>query len=121
MACLLLQHCMLQLWPAAVRQLGRLWPALLPTHAVVRPQVFAKMLQLITTIAQSSPQVGRRDSFVAISGFSDRMADAKLKGPCCEALTALSEAAGPQFVSTQLHSKAAAHKSPKASCPLPCS
>ncbi len=77
-------------------------------------QVFAKMLQLITAIAQNSPAVGKRDAIVAIGGFTDRMADTKLKGPACEALTALSEAVGPQFVATQLHNKAAAQKSPKA-------
>ena len=41
------------------------------------------------------------------------MADPKLKAPTGEALSALAEAVGPQFVATQLHKKAAIHKSPK--------
>ena len=40
----------------------------------------------------------------------------KLKGPAGEALTAMSEALGPQFVFTQLHKRAAAHKNPKVCC-----
>jgi len=43
----------------------------------------------------------------------DKVSDPKLKGAAGEALTALSESVGPQFVCTQLHKKAAAHKSPK--------
>jgi cytoskeleton-associated protein 5 len=31
----------------------------------------------------------------------------------CEALTAMSEAVGPQFVMAELHKRAAAHKNPK--------
>jgi len=33
----------------------------------------------------------------------------------CEALTAISEAVGPQFVMAELHKRAAANKNPKAS------
>lgn len=41
------------------------------------------------------------------------MSDPKLKAVAGEALSALAEAVGPQFVATQLHKKAAVHKSPK--------
>ena len=57
--------------------------------------------------------VSKRDAFVALPGLADKMADMKLKGPAGDALSALSEACGPQFVCTQLHKKAAAHKNPK--------
>ena len=59
--------------------------------------------------------VSKRDAFVALPGLADKMADMKLKGPAGDALTAMSEACGPQFVCTQLHKKAAGHKNPKVS------
>ncbi len=59
--------------------------------------------------------VSKRDAFVALPGLADKMADMKLKGPAGDALTAMSEACGPQFVCTQLHNKAASHKNPKVS------
>lgn len=51
------------------------------------------------------------------------MCDAKLKTPALDALTAISEAVGPQFVAQQLHKKAVAHKNPKVPstpCPPTC-
>jgi hypothetical protein len=42
-----------------------------------------------------------------------QVSDMKLKGPSFETLSTLAEAAGPQFVASMLHKKAAAHKNPK--------
>ena len=71
------------------------------------------MFELIALLANESSKLSKKDAFTAISGLVDKMSDIKLKGPAGDALTAMSEALGPQFVFTQLHKKAAAHKNPK--------
>ena len=75
-------------------------------------QVLARSFDVMAVLASTWP-LGKRDAFIALAGLADKMADIKLKGPAGDALTALSEACGPQFVCTQLHKKAAAHKNPK--------
>ena len=75
-------------------------------------QVQARSFDVMAVLASSWP-VGKRDAFIALAGLADKMADMKLKAPASDALTALSEACGPQFICTQLHKKAAAHKNPK--------
>lgn len=71
------------------------------------------MFELIALLATESSKLSKKDAFTAISGLVDKMSDIKLKGPAGDALTAMSEALGPQFVFTQLHKKAVAHKNPK--------
>lgn len=73
------------------------------------------MFELISLLASESSKLSKKDAFTAISGLVDKMSDIKLKGPAGHALTAMSEALGPQFVFTQLHKKAAVHKNPKVS------
>jgi cytoskeleton-associated protein 5 len=75
-------------------------------------QVLARSFDVMAILASTWP-LGKRDAFIALAGLVDKMADMKLKGPAGDALTALSEACSPQFVCTQLHKKAAAHKNPK--------
>ncbi len=77
-------------------------------------QVSARAFDTMAVVAATWP-VSKRDAFVALPGLADKMADMKLKGPAGDALTAMSEACGPQFVCTQLHKKAAGHKNPKVS------
>ena len=81
---------------------------------IISTQVQARAFDVMAVLAATWP-VGKRDAFAALAGLGDKMADMKLKGPAGDALTALSEACGPQFVATQLHKKAAAHKNPKVS------
>ena len=78
-------------------------------------QVLGKAFELITFLAAST-SISKKDAFLAIGGLVDKMSDIKLKGPAGDALTAISEALGPQFVFTQLHKKAASHKNPKVCC-----
>ncbi|KAK9818850.1 hypothetical protein WJX81_005118, partial [Elliptochloris bilobata] len=88
--------------------------AYLPGWAEKNFQVLAKAFEVIAALAAGEGvSVTKRDAFLAVSGLVDKMADIKLKGPAGEALLALSVAVGPQFVCTQLHKKAAAHKNPK--------
>ena len=71
------------------------------------------MFELIALLATESSKLSKKDAFTAITGVVDKMSDIKLKGPAGEALTAMSEALGPQFIFTQLHKRAAAQKNPK--------
>lgn len=73
------------------------------------------MFELIALLANESSKLSKKDAFTAISGLVDKMSDIKLKSSAGDALTAMSEALGPQFVFTQLHKKAAVHKNPKVS------
>ena len=95
---------------------GCAWQGLsyLPGWAEKNFQVLAKAFEVIAQLAMAEGvSVSKRDAFLAIGGMVDKMADIKLKGPAGEALLALGEAVGPQFVCTQLHKKAAAHCNPK--------
>lgn len=79
------------------------------------------MFELIALLATESSKLSKKDAFTAITGLVDKMSDIKLKGPAGEALTAMSEALGPQFIFTQLHKRAAAQTNPKvwiAACTL---
>jgi len=71
------------------------------------------VFELIALLATESSKLSKKDAFTAITGLVDKMSDIKLKGPAGEALTAMSEALGPQFIFTQLHKRAAAQKNPK--------
>lgn len=73
------------------------------------------MFELIALLATESSKLSKKDAFTAITGLVDKMSDIKLKGSAGQALTAMSEALGPQFVFTQLHKRAAAQKNPKVS------
>ena len=68
---------------------------------------------MIALLATESSKLSKKDAFTAVTGLVDKMSDIKLKGPAGEALTAMSEALGPQFIFTQLHKRAAAQKNPK--------
>ena len=76
-------------------------------------QVLGKVFETVALLATESSRLSKKDAFTAITGLVDKMSDIKLKGPAGEALTAMSEALGPQFVFTQLHKRAAAQKNPK--------
>ena len=76
-------------------------------------QVLGKVFELIALLATESSKLSKKDAFTAITGLVDKMSDIKLKGSAGQALTAMSEALGPQFVFTQLHKRAAAQKNPK--------
>lgn len=76
-------------------------------------QVLGKVFELIALLATDSSKLSKKDAFTAITGLVDKMSDMKLKAPAGQALTAMSEALGPQFVFTQLHKRAAAQKNPK--------
>ena len=82
-----------------------------PVHIVL--QVLGKVFELIALLATESSKLSKKDAFTAITGLVDKMSDIKLKGSAGQALTAMSEASGPQFVFTQLHKRAAAQKNPK--------
>ena len=75
-------------------------------------QVLGKVFEVITLLVNNS-NVSKKDAFTAIGGLVDKMSDIKLKAPAGEALFAISETHGPQFVFIQLHKKAANHKNPK--------
>ena len=95
--------------------------AYLPGWAEKNFQVLAKAFEVIAQLASADgAAVSKRDAFLAIGGLVDKVADIKLKAAAGEALLALGEAVGPQFVCTQLHKKAAAHRNPKARLPCLC-
>ncbi len=75
--------------------------------------MLGKVFELIALLATESSKLSKKDAFTAITGLVDKMSDIKLKGPAGEALTAMSEALGPQFIFTQLHKRAAGQKNPK--------
>ncbi|EFJ44246.1 microtubule organizing protein mora [Volvox carteri f. nagariensis] len=76
-------------------------------------QVMAKVLEALRVTATGCPSFSKRDAFTCIGGIIDKVADLKLKQPSFDTLTSFAEAVGPQFIMTQLHKKAAAHKNPK--------
>ena len=81
--------------------------------------MLAKAFQLIQGIAQcDTVALGKKEAFTAIQGLVPKLADSKLKSPACEALSALAEAVGPQFVCAQLHKQAGLQKNPKVGLPL---
>ena len=83
-------------------------------------QVLGKAFEIIKQLAQMETGLGKKDAFVAITGLVAKLSDGKLKAPACEALSALSEAVGPQFVSAQLHKQASSQKNPKVRLLPPC-
>jgi hypothetical protein len=76
-------------------------------------QVSGKVFEAITLLAGADGPFLKKDAFIAITGLVDKIADSKLKPSVFTGLMALAEAVGPQFVFTQVHKKALAHKSPK--------
>ncbi len=76
-------------------------------------QVMAKAFDLITQIAGADVTISKKDAFVALGGMVPKLSDGKLKGPVSDALTALAEVVGPQFICAQLHKQASAQKNPK--------
>ncbi|KXZ46795.1 TOG1 protein [Gonium pectorale] len=76
-------------------------------------QVMAKQFEMLRAVAANCPSFSKRDAFTCIGGLIDKVADLKLKQPSFDTLTSVAEAVGPQFVMTQMHKKAAAHKNPK--------
>lgn len=80
---------------------------------LVTVQVMKQQFELIKYVAASSGVVSKADAFVAIEGLVEKVADIKLKGTVFETLLVLCENVGPQFVFSQIHSKAEKHKNPK--------
>jgi hypothetical protein len=76
-------------------------------------QVQARMIEVVSLLAAQAPAFSKRDGCVAIVGMFEKLPDVKLKGPTAVALTAISEAVGPSFVATLLHTKAKGHTNPK--------
>lgn len=76
-------------------------------------QVLGKAFEIIKQLSQAESDFGKRDAFVAMTGLVAKLADTKLKTPACEALSALAETVGPQFVCAQVHKQAASQKNPK--------
>lgn len=73
----------------------------------------AKQFEAVKLLASNATNFSKRDAFAAINGLVEKVSDLKLKGPSFEALLAIGEAVGPQFVMNLLHKKAANHKNPK--------
>ena len=73
------------------------------------------MYEALTALVTQAASTSKKDAFTALGGVVDKMSDVKLRAAACGLLDALAETVGPQFVSAQLHKKAAAHKSPKVS------
>ena len=84
-------------------------------------QVLGKAFEIVKQLAQLETGLGKKDAFVAITGLVAKLSDGKLKGSACEALSALSEAVGPQFVCAQLHKQASSQKNPKVRLSMPLS
>jgi len=76
-------------------------------------QVLGKAFELITQIAASEVSLTKKDAFLAVGGLVPKLSDTKLKGPAFDALSALAEVVGPQFVCGQLHKQASLQKNPK--------
>ena len=57
-------------------------------------QVLGKAFETIKQLSQAEFGLGKKDAFVAITGLVAKLSDVKLKGPACEALSALGEAVG---------------------------
>lgn len=72
-----------------------------------------KAFELITQIAGADVTISKKDAFVALGGMVPKLSDSKLKGPASDALLALAEVVGPQFICAQLHKQASAQKNPK--------
>jgi cytoskeleton-associated protein 5 len=107
---------------AAVQALGDPGPrcyelvqcvAFLPGWSDKNFQVLNKEFEVLTHLARTASAFGRRDAAVALGGLVDKIHELKHKVQVCEALTAISEAVGPQFVMAELHKRAAANKNPK--------
>ena len=75
-------------------------------------QVMGKAFELIAQIAGANV-ISKKDAFVALGGMVPKLSDSKLKGPASDALSALAEVVGPQFICAQLHKQASAQKNPK--------
>ena len=80
--------------------------------------MLGKAFEAVAALVSRTTTLTKKAGFVALGGVVDKLIDTKLKNPACEVLITLSEAVSPQFVSAQLHKKAAAHKSPKVSSQL---
>lgn len=87
--------------------------AVYPGFAEKNFQVSTKVFQVFNALATKSEAFTKRDGAQCVSGMADKVADVKLRGPACEALTAMAEALGPKFVMAQLHKHTATHKNPK--------
>ena len=76
-------------------------------------QVLGKAFELVNQLAGSDVALSKKDAFVAVGGMVPKLSDSKLKGPAFNALSALAEVVGPQFICAQLHKQASAQKNPK--------
>ena len=85
----------------------------LPGWAEKNFQVLGKAFEIIKQVSEAESGFGKKDAFVAVTGLVAKLSDTKLKAPACEALSALAETVGPQFVCAQVHKQAAAQKNPK--------
>lgn len=78
--------------------------------------MLGKAFEIIKQVSEAGSAFGKKDAFVAVTGLVGKLSDTKLKTSACEALSALAETVGPQFVCAQLHKQASAHKNPKVLC-----
>ena len=102
------------MWPNGVLDMQGL--SHLPGWAEKNFQVLGKAFEIIKQVSEADSGFGKRDAFVAVTGLVAKLSDTKLKAPACEALSALAETVGPQFVCAQVHKQAAAQKNPKVRC-----
>jgi cytoskeleton-associated protein 5 len=90
--------------------------SVLPGWAEKNFQVLGKVFDVIRQLANEDVVFSKKEAFAAIVGMVPKLSDAKLKGPASEALLAMSEVVGPQFVCVQVHKQASCQKNPKVSC-----
>lgn len=87
--------------------------ALLPGWSDKNFQVINKAFELVELLASTCTVFSKKDAVFALDGLSERIHESKHKAAVYACLTCISEAVGPQFVISQLHRRAAAHKNPK--------
>lgn len=79
-------------------------------------QVMAKVIDVFSFLAATSTTFNKPEACAVLDGITEKISDAKLKSACTECLNVISEAVGPEFVSSIVHDKASSHKNPKVLC-----
>ena len=69
------------------------------------------MFEVFGSLAAKAPKFSKHDGAIAVQGLAEKIADVKLRAPASAALTAVAEALGPKFVTSDY--KTASHKNPK--------
>ena len=93
---------------AVLRQLGYA-----PGWTDSNLQVVQRCLEVVSLLAATSRGFTRRHAVIVMTPLVDKIADVKLKGAACEALSSCSKALGHRFLVAQLSRRAAAHRNPK--------